>query len=203
MSDHVIIHNDGRVEIQSINPKIREFYRKNNLDYVPTAEDRAHALFDQKLNGEAKRHIGMMYKVKKGKNEYIYWWECVNGEDVYGNRIQKRFIGGKYGNPIGSYVYDEKSRKRVCTGIASLETVYDIPFDVKILEKLEEDGIIDENTGLGVDAGGIHYSVGTLDDFKKLSFDQLIGMGRTGLRPEQQEEVLKNRERKRTGQNVD
>jgi hypothetical protein len=179
------------------NKYIREFYNNSpGLDYVPSAEVKAHAEFDGK-NKDAentKRHIDTIYRIRvggfKGHDEKMYFTETYVGHDHRGQKISKFVVNGKQAKPLGRYEYDEISGTSRCIGIEEWETIYDYKFDPKQIADMLDDGIIDAKTKFAVGSeGGRLYGGFEYEDFISLPFDDLIFLGKTGSRPTQEEKT--------------
>ena len=171
--------------------KVQQFYNNNpNLDYIPPSEHQVHAIFDQKnVDGEnTKVHIQQIHRVRKGSfrntNEAVYFYEEYHGHDHRDNEIEKFVVNGKYNIPIGQYQFDELTGQTVCVGIARHETIYPIEYDPKLLDKLVEEGKIDAATTFYVETpGGRMYAGFEYEDFRNLTFDELVTLGKTGVKP--------------------
>src|SRR5947199_9646359 len=112
------------VEIKSNKPEIRKFYEENGLDYTPTAEDRLHADFDRRTNGEQEIKIHQILRSKKSSfksKENLWWLEVINSKDRWQNPIQKRYVVGKWEKPIGQFIYDEHTQRSKCVGVLKFE----------------------------------------------------------------------------------
>lgn len=170
-------------------PKVKEFYDKHGLDYIKSAHDRKEEWFEATTKGhEHNIHIQQIFRSRSGSlnaKEFIYFYEEDNSLDFKGNEVQMFRIKGKYDMPKGEFKFDEKSGESKCTGIARHEIIYEIPFDKKQIEKWVSDGSIDSKTGFLLDSGGRYYGEISYEDFINLSFDDLLYVCRTGLRPEQ------------------
>lgn len=183
------IKEQHRAFFNQANENIRKFYTESGLDYVPTAEHRTHAEFAAKAQTRpVKRHIDQIHRIKVGGirgKESMFFSETHIGTDHRGNRIKKFLINGKYEMPIGQYQYDEKTGTNVCTGIADFETVYQIPFDAKVIEQLVDEGEIDDSTQFYLHSGGRVYGGIGFEDFKTMQYDDLNSFCRTGTKPEE------------------
>lgn len=172
-----------------VHPEVKKFYDKHGLDYIQSAHDRKETWFEATTKGhEHNIHIPQIFRSRVGalnSKEFIYFFEEDNSLDFKGNDIQMFRIRGKYDMPKGEFKFDEKSGESVCTGISKHETIYEIPFDKKQIEKWVNDGIIDGKTKFILDYSGRLYGEIEYDDFVGLSFDDLLYVCRTGLRPEQ------------------
>jgi len=187
----------------------QKFYNDNqNLDYIPTAEEKVHAQFDAKNvdvddqgNRTARVHITQVHRVRRGgfknDNESVYFYEEHNGHDHRGNEIQKFVVNGKYDIPVGQFQFDELSGVNVCTGIARHDTIYPINYTPKLLYDLVEKGEIDGTTTYYVETvGGRQYSGFEYEDFRNMSFEDLVFLGKTGAHPEQQIQEVRSRDKK-------
>jgi hypothetical protein len=195
------VKSEHEVFFQQANEEIRKFYQESQLDYVPTAEHRAHAEFAAKSqNRPIKRHIAQIHRVRAGGlkgDENVYFKEVYSSKDHRGNKIEKSLVNGKYEKPVGLYQYDELRGDNICIGIADLETVYQIPFDIKNLDDMVENGEIDGTTQYYVETpGGRMYGGFEYEDFRTLPFEDLIHLGKTGFHPEEKQLEVKTKDKK-------
>lgn len=183
------------------NRDVQDFYNKNpGLDYIPSSEHKLHAEFDAKNVDAEKtiRHIDSIYRIRKGgfkgHDDYMYFAETYTGHDHRGQRITKFGINGKHQRPLGEYQFDDLSGTSRCVGIADWETVYDIGFSAKELDDLVDKGQIDGRTQyyVGTDGGRL-YGGFEYEDFRNLSFDDLVFIGKTGSRPDEKDKEIKSR----------
>ena len=187
----MVVRQEHEVFFRQAQKELQDFYRNSTLEYFPTSEHRAHAEFDAKSQGRTvKKHIDMIYRVKSGSlkgDEKIYFHETHRSTDHRGNRISKFIINGKYDRPIGLYQYDELRGDNICIGIDGFETVYQYPFDTKILDELVNSDEIDGDTKYAVgQSNGRMYSGFDYETFRNMPYEGLILFGSTGHKPEQQ-----------------
>lgn len=174
-------------------PDIRDFYNKTGLEYTLSASDRLAAFFDSTADPDNYTiKVNTLYRIKKGAKEYLWWYETHSSVNDLGNEISKFIIRGKHEKPIGSYVYDVGSSGRVCTGISRLDTEYDIEFSERLIDEMINKEQIDENTRFAIGSLDRKYSVESSDDFKSMSFDDLLYWSKTGNKPEQKKQQKKN-----------
>jgi hypothetical protein len=178
-----------------LHPEVRKFYNNTGLEYELPAFHAAHEVMARQAAGQpCTERIDAIYRVRAGsfsnESENIWYYLSVKSQDEYGNPVfAPPFVVGRYERPEGSYQYDIISKRKKVTGIDSTETTYDIPFSKERLDELAKSGLVDGKTRLYVDTGDIKYNVATFEDFKNLSFEDLVHIGRTGLRPGEQQAI--------------
>jgi hypothetical protein len=172
-----------------MHPKVEEFYNKTGLDRLESPADWKDRWFAQAtLNQEHKFHISNIYRSSKEgykSTEKMWWFEEDNSVDHRGNEVQNCYIKGKYEMPIGHYDFDEKSGENRCTGIARLETRYEIDFDPKKLDEFIDKGMIDGRTNFYLESISRTYGDIQFEDFRNMSYDDLLDYCKTGQRPDQ------------------
>lgn len=196
----MVVKQEHQVFFNQANDEIRKFYNETGLDYIPSAEHRTHAEFAAKAqNRPIKRHIDQVHRVREGGlrgQEKMYFLETHTSKDHRGNRISKFLVNGKFDNPIPTYQYDEITGQNMCTGIDGYETIYQMPFNLKVIDELVDSGEIDDRTQFAVETpNGRGYGGFSFDEFRNMSFDDLVYIGKTGMRPEERD-TAKSKERK-------
>ena len=170
-------------------PKVTEFYNKyNTLDHYEKAEDKRERDFRAKTDKSAHSYkITGMYRSKKGgfrSQEYLWYFREDNSTDKHGNEIQLFEVIGKYDMPIATFQYDEAAQKSTAIGIARFDTVYEILWSPKVIDDLLEKEQVTGTTMFYLETPSRTYGDIDFEDFKGMSYEELVGYCRTGDRPE-------------------
>lgn len=170
-------------------PKVAEFYGRNpTIDYYEKAEDKRERDFRAKTDKSPHTFkITGMYRSKKGgfrSQEYLWYFREDNSTDKHGNETQLFEVVGKYEMPIATFQYDEAAQQSTAIGIARFDTVYEMPWSPKLVDDLLEKEQITGTTLFYLETPSRTYGDIDFEDFRSMTYEELVGYCRTGDRPE-------------------
>ena len=175
--------------------ELLKWYAEHNMKYTPypgSYDDQYNQWYqlvraDHDTSGAPSRDIyqevQQIIRLKSASKDYLLVAEHLIGEDHQHNPVDFFHTKGTYIKPgfRTMYNYDTKTASTVFSG--QVQTVYFIPFDKMLLEKLYQAGPDDLDIGLYVNAGSVQYGgrgFYTYDEFKNLGLEDLAEKGRTG-----------------------
>lgn len=178
-----------------MHPKVEAFYKKNDLQYVKPVHDRVREDFMSNTQLQPRTtEIDKIYRVKIGglkSNEYVYYSQITRGTDNSGNDRDFDEIIGKYEMPKAINKLEPNGERKV-VGVSGHTTVYDIPFNAKLIEEWEDKGKIIENVRCYIFDGSRMYGEFSLENLKQRDFEDLVYHGKFGAfpTPEQKEMIV-------------
>jgi hypothetical protein len=162
-----------------VHPKILAKYEEAKQQYNPSAHDLEEKLFYQLCKGRPiKSEINSMYRIRlPSGEEFLYYSEVLIGTDHVGN--EKRFtqIVGRYEEPVFFYRYNPETNTQEAVEILRHKTVYEISWSKEKFDELTKK--LAESPNFYVVAAR-KYAVPTMEQFRDLTFDQLVELGKTG-----------------------
>jgi hypothetical protein len=177
---------------------VRQSWADNGLEdeYFPTAsENNEGNFFKLAGNRPVKREINSVYRLKKGAQEFIFYYEHLVSKNNLDNKIDHTRVIGKQTVPEFITQFDTEGNESKY--VDSSEVKYSIPFDKEYLKK-EIEPILIENHNLYVIQYDKKYGGFGFSDFLELSYDDLVKLGKYGtLNPEEiKKKPIKGRGRK-------
>ncbi len=176
-----------------MHPKVKTFYEQNQqLDYVKTVSDNLEEKFNEQVSTDIKSTVERMYRVKLGgirSSEYLWYDQKDSGRDNAGNEISIIRTVGKYNMPHAQYRFDGANKKELL-GIADVTTEYDIPWSPKLVDELEEKGMITEKTQVAIQTSSMSYGPFPLESFKSNEFEDLSFLGQNRRYPTLEEKQI-------------
>lgn len=159
-----------------MHPKVREFYDQNKeLDYVKSVQDNLEQRFNEQVFGEKTITVERIYRVKLGgfkSNEYVWYDQKEVGRDNAGNDMAFYRTVGKYDMPKAQWRFDG-ANKRELVGISDVQTEYDIPWSAKVIDDLEDKGMITGRTQCYVQTVSRTYGPFYIEAFKTSDFEDM------------------------------
>jgi hypothetical protein len=146
---------------------------------------------------KVKHSIFALYRLKVGRNEYLFFYDSISTKDYFGNSLMTPVEIGRWSKPTLSRTYginpgtikttvspEDMKPQPSEASIECHETIYDFPWTPKLVETLKqwyEEGIISPDCKFYA-WGSTKYGVQRWEDFIGLSFQDLELLGQVGNR---------------------
>jgi hypothetical protein len=194
-----------------VHPKVLKAYKDNDFEYQTTAHDDALRDFHYITKKFPKNEIiTKIYRVKHGRGEYLFYSHRLEAEDNNGNfRDATEDNVGKYQMPQFRKEYNAATGDAQAVEIVRHETIYEIKFSPKELDKLMKKIDPDNHYFYVISPmNNKPYNIENFDDFRNAKFEELLSLGKSGkgtleehyryVKQQEQEEILKQQQVHRT-----
>lgn len=163
-----------------VHPKVLAKYEEAKQQYNPTAHDLEEQLFNRLCKGRpVKSLINSIYRIRlPNGSEFLYYSEVLIGSDHVGNEKRFTHIVGRYEEPVFYYRYNPDTSAAEAVEITRHQTVYEIPWSKEKFDELTKR--LSDAPYFYVVGSSRKYAVPTMEQFRDLSFDQLVELGKTG-----------------------
>lgn len=173
-------------------PELKKLHDDNNIKYDKNQFDTNYENWYNLVrrdseSGVPKRpifqKITQIYRVKRGKKEFLIYNEELIGTDHEHNTEVFSHLYGRYKKPSFRRVYDYKTKSVTVTKEGDVEDVYFIPFSKKKLDELYEAIPEGVEPSLIVHTGVRRYGgtgIFTMEEFRDLPFEDLVKIAFTG-----------------------
>ena len=180
MSEVVIPYQNEKI-IQDSYKTVRQNYKDHDADYFESANESNERIFFKLVKQSGKpvtRKITQVVRLKSAGKDYVYYHETLESQNNIGKKITHSRVIGFHKKPEFEPVISDGGDV-ISASTSDFETIYEIPFSAPLLEQEIEPYMID-NVSLVIKALGRNYSGFSYDQFKTLSFDELITYGKYG-----------------------
>lgn len=181
MSEQVEVPFQSEKIIQDSYKKVRDLYKAKDADYFVSANEENELKFfklAKQAGKPVKRKVTQIVRLKSGGKDYVYYHETLTSKNNIGKKIDHSRVIGVYKRPEFEPVLTDEG-DTIAASTEDFETIYEIPFSVHFLEQEIEPYIV-ENPSLVIKSLGRNYSGFSYEQFKTLSFDDLLTLGKYG-----------------------
>jgi len=177
-----------------MHPKVQAFYAQNkDLDYISTVQDKLEGQFNEQVTGEKTTKVTRIYRIKVGgfkSSEHVWYEQKETGKDNAGNEMTFMRTVGKYEMPKAQWRFNGANSKEL-VGISDVQTEYDLAWNPKLIEELEEKDMISDTTQCYIQTVSRTYGPFYLEAFRSSEFEDLAFLGQNGSFPTpEQKQVL-------------
>jgi len=178
-----------------MHPKVKAFYDETKLEYLESVQDKLEKQFEKMTSlsrQENKAVVEKIYRFKQGgtkSHEYCWYTLKISGKDRKGNYVSVDKTVGKYEMPRAQYNFDDEANPEVI-GVNDIRTEYELQWSPKIMDELEEKGLISDATQCYVNNGSRGYGQFFVEQFRTADFEDLVHLGQTGHYPTPEQKAI-------------